>query len=280
MKKKTIVLTGANSGIGFAAAKAFANDGHRVIMVCRNQQKAESAMAEILDQSPEAKLDLVLADLSLMKDVRKAAESIALLAPRIDVLINNAGIYLKDRMVTDEGIETVWAVNHLAPLLLTTLLRPQLKAAENARVITLSSWGHWFGSLHFDNLQGERRWQPMDAYGRAKLANIMTGIELGKRMEDDGISVYTVHPGAIASNFAGENGGVMRLGMKLIWPFLGSSESGADTVVWLATVEKLEIPTGSYVVKRKKSRPRPLATNKQASDTLWKTSCATLGIDN
>jgi NAD(P)-dependent dehydrogenase (short-subunit alcohol dehydrogenase family) len=202
---KTFVITGANGGLGFEATRALAKKGARIVMACRNLEKAEAAQARVVAETPHARLDVVALDLGDLASVRRAATEIATKCDRMDVLCNNAGVMAIPRRVTPSGFETHFATNHLGHFALTGLLLPKLLATTGARVVTVSSLMHQYGRMRFDDLQRERRYEKWTAYAQSKLANLLFAFELARLLERAGHPVLSVaaHPGYAATDLQG-----------------------------------------------------------------------------
>jgi retinol dehydrogenase-12 len=270
MDGKICVVTGANSGLGLVMSETFARRGATVVMVARDRGKGEDALA-LVKKSGEASLEL--ADLSLLADVRALAARLSERFERIDVLMNNAGLYLSSRVATKEGNELTFTVNHLAPFLLTNLLADRL--AEGARVITTSSGAHGMAKLDLDDLMMAKRWSGFRQYGNGKLANILFTGELARRF--DRLTPACFHPGAVATGFAQDEPTVMG---SLIGAFgslvLRTPAKGADTGIWLAA--EPEIARGEYYMDRKVKKPRRAALNAELAGALWAKSAELTGI--
>ena len=196
MGEKVCLITGATSGIGKATAMGLANMGASVVMVGRDRGRGEAALAEIKEKSANASVDLLLADLSSQEEVRRLADEFKEAYPRLDVLINNAGVFRSERITTADGLEMTFAVNHLAYFLLTNLLLDVLKASAPSRIVNVSSGDHRNGTIDFDDLQGEKGYKGAKAYSQSKLANVLFTYELARRLEGTGVSANCLHPGA------------------------------------------------------------------------------------
>ncbi|MFW5925206.1 MAG: SDR family oxidoreductase [Myxococcota bacterium] len=266
------LITGANSGLGKAMATALARQGMGIVMVCRNPETAEVARSEIQAASEGPPVEVLLADLSDLSEVRRVAEAFRARHDSLHVLINNAGLYLPKRHVTVDGLETMFAVNHMAPFLLTQLLEKPLTAARGARVVTVSSEGHRVGHLDFDDLQRERSFQAFRQYGATKLANILFTRELARRWADRGVVASCFHPGAVATGFAQDEPGLFGSLVKLGRPFLRSAEKGAETGIFLASQPEVPHAQGSYFIDRKPRRPSREARNDAVATRLWEAS--------
>jgi NAD(P)-dependent dehydrogenase (short-subunit alcohol dehydrogenase family) len=275
---KTVLVTGANAGIGKATALALAQMGATVVMLCRSKSKGEAAQAEIKTASNNPNIDLILADFAALATVRRAAETILARYNRLDVLVNNAGLYLGERLVSADGYEMTFAVNHLAPFLLTNLLLDTLKAGAPTRIITVSSGAHAAGRMRFDDLQAERRYQGFRAYADSKLANILFTTELARRLADTGVTANSLHPGAVASNFAQDMGGIFGRLFQFARPFMRTPEQGAQTSIYLASAPEVAGVTGAYFADSKPARPAPQANDVVAARQLWDVSAALVGL--
>ncbi len=274
MQGKVCIITGANSGIGKATAMGLANMGATVAMVCRNKARGEEAQNEIKEQSGNDNVDLLLADLSSQASIRQLAETIQQRYQHIHVLINNVGIYNMRRQETTEGFEAMFAVNYLAPFLLTNLLLEKLNASAPARIINVSSEAHQTGYINMHDLQLEHHYKFMRGYGQSKLALVLFTYELARRLQGTGVTVNCLHPGFVATNI-GQNG-VGKVGrsiVKLIFSRLGiSAEEGAKTSIYLATSPDVEGITGKYFVKSIPVRSAPISYDETLQRQLWEES--------
>ncbi len=263
MSERTIVITGASDGIGAAAASALSERGDRVVVVGRSPDKTRAVATEL-------GVEHHLADFAQLGQVRSLADALLAAHPRIDVLINNAGAVMGGREITADGFEKTFAVNHLAPFLLTQLLHDRL-IASRASVITTASAAHRLARLRLDDLDFARGYSDMRAYGTAKLANILFSSELHRRHHDDGLSTASVHPGVIASNFGRQSNPLLKLAYS--WPFntrMITSEQGADTLVWLATTEPdLTWTSGDYYARRTPAHRSQVAGDEELARRLW-----------
>lgn len=278
---KLCVVTGANSGIGKAAAADFAARGAYVIMICRNESRARRAREEIVSRTQNTGVEIMLADLSWQYEIREAAGRITSKFGQVDVLVNNAGTITSGREETPDGIEKTFAVNHLAPFLLTNLLMDHLRAAGQARVITVSSGAHRKGAslFHLDNLQLEEGFTPYGAYGLSKLCNIMFTHELARRSRGSGIMAAAMHPGTVSTRITSEAGGFTRLAWALGRPFMRSAEEGADTILWLASTDEIG-DSGKYYKDRREVSPHPLAFDDERTEKLWEISARLCSLES
>jgi NAD(P)-dependent dehydrogenase (short-subunit alcohol dehydrogenase family) len=276
MNDKVCVITGATSGIGKAAATALARQGAQVVVVGRDPGRAEATAAEIGAVST-APPKVEIADLASMEQVRALAGRLASLE-RIDVLINNAGLVLGEHRVTKDGFEHVFAVNHLAPFLLTNLLLPKLTGSAPARVITVTSDAHSAAKLDLDDPSLEHGWDSWRSYANSKLANILFTRELAHRLDGTGVTANCAHPGVVRTGFGRESKPLMRFGMTLARPFFLSPERGADTIVYLASSPDVAGETGGYYVKRQRREPSAAARDDAAARKLWDISEKMTGL--
>ncbi len=278
---KRVVLTGGTNGIGLAAAEALAARGALVAIVARDQARGEQAAgrARAAAPGPTTTVDVLLADLTSQAEVRRLAASIAARYPEVDVLVNNAGAMFNTRRVTADGIEQTWALNHLAPFLLTSLLLGNLTAAGGARVITTSSDAGNRSCLPFDDLDGKRAYESgtwpakgFRRYGETKLANVVFTMELARRAHGSDVSAFCYHPGNVATNFNHNNGALMSLGMALTKPFSRSPAKGAETLVFLAESPDLAEQSGGYFFDMKPRDVPQGAKEPGAGTRLWEVS--------
>ncbi len=283
----TTVITGANSGIGLEAAVAIARAGHRVVLAVRNPTKGAAALADIQTRSGNDDVEQLPLDLASIASIRDFAATWNARNEPINVLINNAGVVMKERTVTADGFETTFGVNHLGHFLLTHLLLDDLVAAgDDTRVVTVASGAHFFArqGLDFDDLMFERRrysQMGMGAYAASKLANVMFTRELARRLADTNIAANCVHPGFVATNFAreGDGGRLGDLSMRLAKPFARSPEKGARTSVHVALSPEVAGVTGQYFVNSKVHACSKFAADDAACARLWNTSESLLGLD-
>ncbi len=278
---KRVVITGATNGIGLAAAEALAARGALLAIVARDQLRGEEAArrARAAAATPEATVDVLLADLTSQAEVRRLAAEISARYSAVDVLVNNAGAMFNARRVTTDGIEQTWALNHLAPFLLTTLLFARLTAAGAARVVTTSSDAARRSRLPFDDLDGKHAYKSgtwpargFRRYGETKLANIVFTMELSRRTEGIGVSAFCYHPGNVATNFNHNNGPLMSFGMALTKQFSRSPAKGAETLVWLAESPDLAGKSGGYFFDLKPREIPEGAREPGGGNRLWEVS--------
>lgn len=280
MERKVVLITGATDGLGKAAALALAKQGATVVIVGRDPAKTRATAGEIKEQSGTPSADGLVADLSSMAEVRRLANELRQGYSRLDVLINNAGAIFARRQATVDGYERTFALNHLSQFLLTNLLLDMLEAGAPSRIINVSSQAHEGGAIDFDDLQGERSYGIGGgrAYSRSKLANIMFTYELARRLAGAGVTANALHPGTVATRFGEDNGGMMRLGMRMFHRFAISAEEGADTIIYLASSPEVEGVTGRYWEKRRPIRSSPASYDEGAQKRLWDVSAQMTGL--
>ncbi len=270
MHEKVCLITDCSSGIGKVTARELAKLGATVVMVCRNRAKGEAAQVEIQEVSGNKRVDLIVADLAELSQVRRAASEFLQKYAQLHVLIHNAGAIHGERQVTSDGLEATFAANYLAPFLLTTLLLDVLKASTSARIINVSSDGHARGHIDFADLQGAHRYNFLKAYTQSKLAQIYFTYELADRLKSTGITVNTLHPGLVASNFNSGTRGIAHSVAALIYFFTGISvEKGARTTLFLATSPEVEGVSGKYFVNCKPIPSSKLSYDVTIRQRLW-----------
>lgn len=271
---KRVVLTGSTNGIGLAAAIELARRGAELTLVARNPSRASEASRQVNAVAPGKTADVILADLASESSIRQLASELLARYSRIQVLVNNAGAVYARRQMTADGVERTWAVNHLAPFLLTTQLLERLKASHPARIVTTSSGAHEGARIRFDDLNAERSWggAGFTRYGETKLANILFTAELARRLEGTDVTANAFHPGFVATGFNRNNGVLMRLGMAISRPFARSPQKGAESLVWLVDAEEAGQLNGAYVVDRRAVAPSPAAQDVEAARRLWRVS--------
>ncbi len=267
MHGKVCLITGANSGIGKETALGLARLGATVVLACRDKSKGEAAQAEIKAQSGNDAVDLLLVDLASHASIRQFAAEVLARYPQLHVLVNNAGISPHKRVLTVDGIESTLAVNHLAPFLLTHLLLDRLKASAPARVVTVASTAA--GAINFDDLQQEKKFSMLDAYGQSKMCNILFTRELAKRLEGTGVTANCLHPGVVNTGLARDFTPVFRLIARL---FFTSPANGAQTSIYLASSPEVEGVSGSYYNKKRVMEFPTAARDETSARRLWQIS--------
>ena len=274
MTPKTILITGASSGLGLATAKTLAAQGAALILVCRSSERAELARREVAAAATGPIPRVLIADLASQSQVRALAARVKVEAPQLDVLINNAGGIFATRELTVDWIERTFALNHLMPFLLTNLLLDQLKAAPSARVVTVASEAYP-GGLDFGNLQGERSYHFLVAYMRSKLANILFSYELARRLQGSSVTANCLSPGPTVTRFGNDLTGpaaLFPLIMKRIPGLFAPVEVGAGTSIQLASSPKLEGVSGRFFFRGRERRTKPVTYNVSVAARLWRLS--------
>jgi len=279
MKDEVCIVTGSNSGIGKETALALAEMGATVVMVVRNRERGEKAKAEIVSQSENRSVDMMICDLSSAASITHFSQDFVAKYGRLDVLINNAGAVFNKREVTTEGFEGTLAVNYFGPFLLTHKLRALLESSAPSRVINLSSGLHKRGKIDLDDLQSERSFNGMKVYANAKLMVIMFTYELARRLEGTGVTVNVVEPGFAATNL-GRNTGSLRSSImfKMVRPIQISAKKGAETSVYLASSEEVKNVTGKCFTKMRETTTAPTSYDQQLQKQLWNKTAELVGL--
>ena len=279
MAGKVVLVTGATGGIGKATAIGLATMGARVGITGRDPVRAEQAAGDIRSASGNPAVDVFAADMSSQAEVRRLAGAVLDAYPRLNVLVNNVGGFWAHRHPTADGLEHTFALNHLAPFLLTNLLLDRLKASAPARVVTVSSGAQAAGRIDFDDLQGARSYSGQRAYSQSKLANILFTNELARRIQDTGITANSVHPGVVRTNFGSEDqAGFFRIISPVVRPFLKTPTQGAWTPIYLASSPDVEGITGQFFAKRKPKTANKAAGDADVTARLWRVSTALVGL--
>ncbi|CCH02071.1 short-chain dehydrogenase/reductase SDR [Fibrella aestuarina BUZ 2] len=273
------VITGANSGIGKITAQELARKGFDIVMLCRNLDKARPVQQAIQAANPTVTIDLIQCDVASMASVRAAAAQVQDRYDHIDVLVNNAGLYITNEQYSPDGYELTFATNHLGAFLLTNLLLDLLRKGQDARVVTVSSEAHRLaGTFRLDELARPTSYGAMKAYGKSKLCNILFAKELADRLMDDGITSNSLHPGTVSTNFAADSGAVFGAILSLARPFLKTPEQGAATSIFLAASPQVEHVTGLYFDDSKPKTPTKDAQNNFYAKRLWELSTELVGL--
>ena len=275
MTGKTVLITGASAGIGKATATELAARGARVALLCRDPAKAEVARAEVRTRTPDAQVDVLELDLRSLGSVRECAAAVLERYPKIDVLLNNAGVFPPTLRTTADGFEEQIGVNHLGHFLLTRLLLDRLAASAPARVVHVSSMMHAGGKIDFQSFRAPTKYDAMGAYRQSKLANILFSNELARRAADRGVTSNALHPGGVATEIARDAALWMRVGMRLVG---ASPAKGARTSVYLASAPEVEGATGKYFVACKEKSPDPAALDPGLARALWDESAKLVGL--
>jgi retinol dehydrogenase-14 len=278
MAGKTVLVTGGTGGIGLATATGLGRLGATVGIVGRDSSRAAAA-ADRIRAAGAPDVRAFAADLSAQREVRAVAEQVLTAYPRLDVLVNNVGGYWATRHTTDDGLERTFAVNHLAPFLLTNLLLDRLTASAPARVVTVSSGAQAMGRLDFGDLQGLRSYRGQRAYNQSKLANVMFTYELARRLEGTGVTANVLHPGVVRTSFGQEDSDWwMRLMLPLVRPFMKSPELGARTSIHLASSPELDGVSGKYFADGRAKASSRASYDVEAAARLWQVSAELVGL--
>jgi retinol dehydrogenase 14 len=278
MAGRAVLVTGGTGGIGRATALGLAAMGAQVTIVGRDRERTDDAAREIREAG-DGHVDALVADMSSQAEVRRLADEALQRLPRIDVLVNNVGGYWDSRHVTADGRERTFALNHLAPFLLTHLLLGRLRESVPARVVTVSSGAHTMGRIDFDDLEGERSYSGMRAYSQSKLANILFTYELARRLGSGGVTANALHPGMVRTGFGAEDAGTLqRLFTPLMRPFMKSPADGAVTSIHLASSPELEGVTGCYFAGSTRKPSSRRSYDEATAGRLWQESAELVGI--
>lgn len=272
---KTIIITGSNSGIGKEAALNLAKSGHRILMLCRDSEKSKQVHQDIVAQTGNENVLLIPVDVSDPSSVRAAVDQIKSKYPKIDVLVNNAGVYKVKREETSNGVEMTFAVNFLGTFMISQLLLDNLQASGNARIVNVVSELYKSGSINFDNLMLKTGYKAGDAYANSKMAAVLYTVELAKRMKAKGITVNALHPGVLATNSFRD---YPKFVVKLLNMFLENPGKGGERIAYLATSDEVTNTTGKYFYK---TEEREIDISNQANDTtekLWQIAQELTGL--
>lgn len=284
LQGRVALVTGATSGIGQETAVGLAARGAHVVLVGRDAARAEAARADVVARSGSSQVDVLLADLGSLAEVRRLAEQVLARYPALHLLVNNAGVVNTSRRVTVDGHESTLAVNHLAPFLLTLLLRERLVASAPARVVNVASEAHRFcAGFDFDDPMSERKFgfpgmlTGMRVYGMSKLANILFTAELARRLDGRGVVAHAVHPGAVATRLGTNNGALGHLATLAMRPFFKTPAQGAATSLHVASAPEAAKVSGRYYDDCAERAPSAAARDADAARRLWRESCAWTG---
>jgi retinol dehydrogenase 14 len=278
MAGRTVLITGATSGIGLATALGLARMGAHLAITGRDRVRTEDAAREIR-AAGNGRVDLFIADLSSQSEVRELAEEVLQSLSRIHVLINNVGAYFDTRHVTADGLERTFALNHLAPFLLTNLLLEKLKQSASARVVTVSSNAQTTGRIDFSNLQGEKSYSGARAYSQSKLANVLFSYELARRLKGTSVTANALHPGVVSTSFGAEDPAtVQRIFIPFLRPFMKSPAQGAATSIHLASAPELGQVTGRYFANSHPKKSSGPSYDQATAARLWQVSADLVGL--
>jgi NAD(P)-dependent dehydrogenase (short-subunit alcohol dehydrogenase family) len=272
MKNKICLVTGATSGIGGATALELARLGATVICAGRNRTKCARSVERIRHSTGNSSVDFLVADLSSQAEIHHLAEEIRGRYERLDVLVNNAGGYFRFRQLTVDGLETTFALNHLAYFLLTLLLLERLQASSSSRIVIISSTDHESARIEFDDLMGERRYDRRVAYAQSKLSNILFTYELARRLRGSAPSVNALCPGAVRTNLGANNGWLRKKVANLLDTKRVSPEEGARTPIYLATSPEVSGVSGRFFRAQKEVRSSDVSYDRRTAERLWEVS--------
>jgi NAD(P)-dependent dehydrogenase (short-subunit alcohol dehydrogenase family) len=275
--QRIAVVTGASSGIGLHTALGLARAEMRVILVGRDHERTSTARRFVTERTGSDRVEIALADFSRLAEVRRLAAEILAAHDRLDVLVNNAGLVAPKYRLSADGFELTFAVNHLAPFLLTNLLLERLKASAPARIVTVASEAHRGNRIDIGNLTRPRDWTMMKAYGRSKLCNILFTRELASRLDPGEVVAACLHPGMVATAI-GQRGGIAELGWRLMKPFMMSPERGAETPIFLATVPDAVSFHGGYAIRKALAHPDAGALDSSLARGLREVSARLAGV--
>jgi NAD(P)-dependent dehydrogenase (short-subunit alcohol dehydrogenase family) len=272
MQGKTVIVTGATSGIGFIAARELARKGAQTVLISRSAEKCAAAVEQIKKETGQTQVESLAADLSTKAGVQQAAYEFKKRHPRLDVLVNNAGAMFMSRLVSVDGFEMTFALNHLNYFHLTILLLDLLKASGAARIVNVSSDAHRGGKIHFDDLQLTHNYSGFGAYSQSKLANVLFTYELARKLEGTKVTANALHPGFVNTGFAKNNGGFFKFAMALLSPMQKKPENGAQTSIYLASSPEVETVSGKYFADCKAVQSDPASYDRAAAEKLWQLS--------
>jgi NAD(P)-dependent dehydrogenase (short-subunit alcohol dehydrogenase family) len=278
MQGKTVVITGATSGIGEVAACKLAEQGARIVLIARDRTRGEETLKRLDGIAPGRNHVAHYANLSRLPEMKRVAEAIAASEPQIDVLINNAGALFNTRQVTGDALEMTFATNHIAYFVVTSLLLERLKATPGARIVCTASDAHKRGKMDFSDLQMEKGYSGFAMYGRSKLMNILFTRELARRLEGSGVTANCLHPGFVATRFGDASGGLGSFVVKTAKKFALTPEEGAKTIIYLASSAEVNGVTGKYFHKCQQELPSAEAQNDADARRLWDISVQLSGV--
>lgn len=278
MRDKVCLITGATSGIGFVTAQALAQRGATVVMVGRDAARGADSVNRVKRATGNDAVDLLLADLSSQAQIADLAQTFLRRYDHLDVLINNAGAIFTERQMSVDGVEMTFALNHLGYFLLTHFLLDVLKSSAPSRIVNVASRAHEGGRIHFDDLQGERRYGGWRAYCQSKLANILFTYELARRLQDTQVTANVLHPGFVATRFGHNNTGAMAWLIRAAQVMAISEERGAETMIYLASSPEVEGVSGKYFVNSRETRSSSQSYDTAIAKGLWQVSETMAGL--
>lgn len=283
IQNKTVLITGATSGIGKETALELARKGAKVVIHGRNPERVASTVLEIQKTTGNAQVDALIADLSSQSEIHRMADEFLSRYNQLHVLINNAGAIFMKRLVSVDGLEMTFALNHMSYFILTQRLLPILKASASARIINVSSAAHFGATLNFTDLQNVRGYNGWKAYSQSKLANLYFTYELARRLENSGVTANALHPGFVATGFGKNNGRFLSTLFEFSQLMAVSPQKGAETSIYLASSPELNGMNGKYFVNKRETPSSPISYNEQIARRLWSVSeelCCPLTVDN
>ena len=279
MQGKTVVVTGATSGIGEVAALELAGKGARIVFIARDRNRGEVTLAKLNATAPGLSHKVHYADLTLLAEMKRVAAECPASEPRVDVHINNAGAAFAQRQVTADGFELTFALNHLSYFVITAGLRERLLGSAPARIVSTSSAAHRGMNIDLDDLQSAKNYSSIKAYGRSKLENILFTRELARRLQGAGVTANCLHPGFVATRFGHESGGVLQQLLKAVQIFAITPEKGAETIVYLAASPDVAGINGEYFIKNQIAKPSSAARDGAMAAALWRKTAELTGVD-
>jgi NAD(P)-dependent dehydrogenase (short-subunit alcohol dehydrogenase family) len=272
MSGRVCLVTGANSGIGRETALGLAHAGATVLMVCRDQGRGQAARSGIVDQTGNERVELFVADLASQTAIHRLTDAVTRKHPHLHVLVNSAGVAMSTRQLSADGVEMTFAINHLAPFLLTARLLDNLRSGAPSRIINVSSGMHFCGRMNFDDLQGQRRYNSLGIYSQSKLANVIFTYELARRLEGTGVTANCLDPGSVRTNFGTAAGGLFGLLSVVAGPWMASAAEAAQTPLYLAISPEVEGVTGGYWARQKRRDSSARSLDVAIAKQLWQLS--------
>ncbi|KAM9839872.1 retinol dehydrogenase 12, like [Aulostomus maculatus] len=279
LEGKTVLITGANTGIGKETAVDLAKRGAKIIMACRDMEKAQTAVKDVIENSGNENVVCMKLDLADSKSIREFAEAINAEEPKLNILINNAGVMVCPYGKTADGFEMQIGVNHFGHFLLTYLLIDLIKRSAPARIITVSSMAHAWGGINLEDINSEKHYDKSGAYAQSKLANVLFTRSLAKRLEGTGVTAYSLHPGVVQTDLWRHLNGPQQFVMKMVSPFTKSSVQGAQTTIYCAVEPTLEKENGGYYSDCAPANCSAAAKDDVLAQKLWELSCKMLAIE-
>lgn len=277
---KLCVISGATSGVGYEAVKALAKGGANIVMIARNETKAKVVKEEIEDKN-KVKVDYFIADFSDLKQVEKVALEILEKYPRIDILINSAGIHSTKRKYNKDGVEMVFCVNHLAPFLLTRLLLERMVESSPSRIIQVNSEGHRFNGLNINDINWKKRFYTgLRSYGASKTAQLLTVLEMAEELDGTGVTINAMHPGGVRTNIGNDNGRLYRWFLhNVTWHFLKDPKISGDAIYYLAAASEIKDVSGKFFNLTTLEKPAEHALNKENQKKIWNLTLKMTGLE-